>query len=80
MPINDRSIGPFSNATRQQCFSVRIINDTIPEDTENFFLDLTTRPGDMLDRVNITSNEAEVTINDDDREFSRCIASTQLEL
>ena len=64
-------MGPFSNVTRRQCFSVRIINDVIPEDVENFFLDLTTRPGEMLDRVNITSNEAEVTINDDDREFSR---------
>ena len=50
---------------------MRIINDVIPEDMENFFLDLTTRPGEMLDRVNITSDEAEVTINDDDREFSR---------
>ena len=64
-------MGPFSNVTRRQCFSVRIINDVIPEDMENFFLDLTTRPGEMLDRVNITSDEAEVTINDNDREFSR---------
>ena len=64
-------MGPFSNVTRRQCFSVRIINDVIPEDVENFFLDLTTRLGVMLDRVNITSDEAEVTINDDDREFSR---------
>ena len=48
-----------------------ITDDMIREDTENFFLDLTTRPGEMLDRVNITSDEAEVTINDDDREFSR---------
>ena len=66
-------MGPFSNTVRQQCFSVVITDDMIPEDTENFFLDLTTRPGEMLDRVNITSNEAEVTINDDDREFSRDI-------
>ena len=57
-----------------------INDDMIPEDTENFFFDLTTSPGETLDRVNITSNEAEVTINDDDREFSRCIATTQLEL
>ena len=64
-------MGPFSNVARRQCFSVRIINDMIPEDMENFFLDLTTRPGETLDRVNITSDEAEVTINDNDREFSR---------
>ena len=43
----------------------------IPEDTESFFLDLTTRPGEMLDRVTISPDEAEVTINDDDRESSR---------
>ena len=50
---------------------MRITDDMNREDTENFFLDLTTRPGEMLDRVNITSDEAEVTINDNDREFSR---------
>ena len=55
-----------------------ITDDMIREDTENFFLDLTTRPGETLDRVNITSDEAEVTINDNDREFS--ISTTQLEL
>ena len=42
----------------------------IPEDTESFFHDLTTRPGEMLDRVTISPDEAEVTINDDDRESS----------
>ena len=57
-----------------------INDDMIPEDTENFFFDLTTHPGETLDRVNIMSNEAEVTINDDDCEFSRCITTTQLEL
>ena len=56
---------------RQQCFSVEIINDMIREDSENFFLDLTTRPGEMLPRVTINPAVAEVTINEDDRESSR---------
>ena len=55
-----------------------ITDDMIREDTENFFLDLTTRPGEMLDLVTISPDEAEVTINDNDREFS--IPTTQLEL
>ena len=45
-----------------------IINDMIREDTESFFLDLTTPV--MLDRVNINPAVAEVIINDDDRESS----------
>ena len=45
-----------------------IINDMIREDTESFFLDLTTPV--MLDRVNINPTVAEVIINDDDRESS----------
>ena len=55
-----------------------ITDDMIREDTENFFLNLTTRPGEMLDLVTISPDEAEVTINDNDREFS--IPTTQLEL
>ena len=64
-------MGPFSNTQRQQCFSVEITNDMIREDNENFFIDLTTRPGEMLDRVTINPAVAEVTINDNDRESSR---------
>ena len=62
-------MGPFSNVTRQQCFSVVIINDTIRENTESFFLNLTTPV--MLDRVTINPAVAQVIINDDDRESSR---------
>ena len=69
-PINNQDVGPFSNMTRRQCFGVGITNDMIREDNENFFIDLTTRPGEMLPRVTINPAVAEVTINDDDREFS----------
>ena len=48
---------------------MEIINDTIREDTESFFLDLTTPV--MLDRVNINPAVTEVIINDDDGESSR---------
>ena len=70
-PINNQDVGPFSNTTRRQCFSVEIDNDMIREDNENFFLDLRRRPGEILDRVTINPAVAEVTINDDDRETSR---------
>ena len=54
---------------------MEIIDDMIPEDMETFFLDLTTRPGEMLNRVTITRDEAEVTINDNDRESSSVVVS-----
>ena len=57
--------------TQQQYFSLEITNDMIREDNENFFLDLMTHPGEMLDRVTISPAVAEVTINEDDRESSR---------
>ena len=41
---------------------------------ENFFLDLRRRPGDTLPRVTIDPAVAEVTINEDDREFSTVLA------
>ena len=63
-------MGPFSNSRRQECFSVGITNDTIPENSENFFLDLAPLPGQTLERVTITPSQATVTIEDNDREFS----------
>ena len=66
-------MGPFSNTTRLQCFPVEIINDMIREDNERFFLNMTTGPGEMLPRVTISPDEAEVTINDNDRESSSVV-------
>ena len=62
-------MGPFSDSRRQDCFSVEIINDIIPENLENFFLDLAPTPGETLERVTITPSQAMVTIEDDDCEF-----------
>ena len=58
---------------RRQCFSVGITDDMIREDNENFFLDLTTRPGEMPPRMTINPAVAEVTINEDDRESSSVV-------
>jgi len=49
---------------------VEITNDTILENSENFFLDLAPPPGEMLERVTISPSQATVTIEVDDREFS----------
>ena len=62
-------MGPFSKSRRQECFLVEITDDTIPENSEIFFLDLAPPPGEMLERVTITPSQATVTIEDDDREF-----------
>ena len=52
----------------------------IREDNENFFLDLTTRPGEMLPRVTINPDVAEVTINEDGESSSVVFPSCILEL
>ena len=49
---------------------MEITGDTIPENSENFFLDLAPPPGETLERVNITPSQAMVTIIDDEGEFS----------
>ena len=49
---------------------MEITDDTIPENSEIFFLDLAPPPGETLERVTITPSQATVTIEDDDREFS----------
>ena len=54
---------------------MEINDDMIRENNENFFLDLTTRPGEMLDRVTINPAVAEVTINDNDGESSSVVVS-----
>ena len=52
--------------TRRQCFAIEISNDEIGEDTESFFLDLTTPQGQTLERVTINPAVAEVAIADND--------------
>lgn len=58
-------MGPFSNAQRKQCFCVEITDDMTHEDSEHFFLNLTTHPKE-LQGVTIDLDVAEVTINDND--------------
>ena len=70
MAITNQIVGPFSNSRRQECFLVEITGDTIPENSENFFLDLAPPPGETLERVTIFPSRATVRIEDDDREFS----------
>jgi len=49
---------------------VEIFNDTIPENSEIFFLNLAPPPGETLEHVTITPSQATVTIEDDECEFS----------
>ena len=49
---------------------MEIFNDTIPENSEIFFLNLAPPPGETLEHVTITPSQATVTIEDDECEFS----------
>jgi len=49
---------------------VEITDDTIPENSENFFLDLAPPPGETQEHVTISPSQATVTIEDDECEFS----------
>ena len=63
------SLGPFSNSVRQLSFYVSIVNDTIPEDNEDFTASLTLAPADRArlgNRVTVDPDLATVTIQDDD--------------
>ena len=64
----NQDVGPFSNTQRQQCFFVKINNEMILENSETFFLNLTTRPGEVLQQVTINPAVAEITIIDNDGE------------
>ena len=68
--IIGQDVGPFSNTQRRQCFFVAITNSQmIAENVENFFLNLTTRPGEVLQQVALNPAVAEITIIDNDCEF-----------
>ena len=69
--IFKQELGPFSNTQRQHCFFVEINDDVIPEGLENLFLYLTADSGEVLQRVDVNATRAEVTINDNDREFTQ---------
>ena len=63
------SLGPFSNSVRQLSFNVSIVNDTIPEDDEDFTASLTLSPADRArlgTHVTVDPDLATVTIEDND--------------
>ena len=67
--VINQDVGPFSNTQRRQCFFVEITNsEMIPENVETFFLNLTTRPGEVLQQVTINPAVAEITVIDNDGE------------
>ena len=49
---------------------MKIINDTIQKNSENFFLDLAPPPGETLECLTISPSQYTVTVEDDDCEFS----------
>ncbi|MDD9869128.1 MAG: hypothetical protein OXU50_04460, partial [Gammaproteobacteria bacterium] len=64
--ITNQIIGPFTNDTRRRCIAVEITDSAVPENTENFFIDLAPPPGGTLAGAVISPSQATVNIEDDD--------------
>ena len=63
-------LGPFGNSNRRLCFSVNILNDTLPETHENFMVNMRFCPGEpQPDRVDIDPSSGTTTIIDDEGEL-----------
>ena len=71
-----RSIGPFNDVTRRQCFQVSITDDMFLEVAENFAVDLMLTAG--TERVRIEPSTATVTINDDDSTYTCLVSSAKV--
>jgi len=76
------SLGPFNNSVRQLTFSVSIVNDMIPENTETFIANLTVLPADqarLRNRVTVQPDSATVTILDDEGKRLHVVLAIQIQ-
>lgn len=68
-PVTNMTLGPLWNITRRQCFNVNILDNTWPEDTEDFMIHVQFCPGEpQPERVDINPQTGTITIIDDDGE------------
>ena len=67
----------FTPQLQRHCFNVRLIDDTIFEATQEFFVNLTSTD----ENISLSPNFIVITVNDDDGEFElapeRLLASVQ---
>ena len=64
--IANQVVGPFNDGNRRNCVIFDLTDDAIPENTEEFFLDLAPPPGMTLSEVTITPSQVRISIQDDD--------------
>ena len=55
----------FTPQTQRHCFNVRLIDDTVYEATQEFFVNLTTTE----ENISLSPNFIVISVNDDDGEF-----------
>ena len=67
--VINMSLGPFGSSNRRQCFNVRILDDTQPENSENFAVSVHPCPGPPPPRVIFNPRRGRTTIEDDDRKL-----------
>ena len=65
--VANMSLGPFGSSNRRLCFSVSILDDTQPENSENFTVSVHPCPGTPAPgRVILNLQVSRHTIEDDD--------------
>ena len=60
--------------TQRFCTSIPIVDDTVPEIPANFTVTLSTEANPL---IQLNSESATVTINDDDGKYMDCISATE---
>ena len=71
VPVTNMTLGPFGSGNRRQCFSVSILDDTQPENSEDFTVSVHPCPGSPPPRVIFNPRVGRNTIEDDDRKLHK---------
>ena len=67
--VTNMPLGPFGSGNRRQCFNVTILDDTQPENSEDFTVSVHPCPGPPPPRVIFNPRRGRTTIEDDDRKL-----------
>ena len=67
--VTNLTLRPFGSGNRRQCFNVSILDDTQPENSEDFTVSVHPCPGPPPPRVIFNSRVGRNTIEDDDRKL-----------
>ena len=69
--VTNLTLGPFGSGNRRQCFNVSILDDTQPENSEDFTVSVHPCPGPPPPRVIFNPRVGGNTIEDDDRKLHK---------